>query len=448
MLIGAQFVKKFVNHRSGSVGTLLAFMFPIVTMASLFAVDHVVVTQKQVSLQRAVDAAALTTVKGLRFVREGTVAHTTDEGGQQSNTTLSAIADSVVRNHLLSDETLGLLETSALRTDEDSVSVDATHTVETPFGSLTGLGDTTIQASAEAQLYGARNICIMALGDDQKVGVNFEQSARIEAGDCGIYSNSMAVASVNTIDSSYIESTFVCAAGGHTGGKSNVSTEVLTDCPQVSDPLASRPMPNAPFQCDHKWLVLGSEENRVLEPGHYCGGLIIEGDADIEMKPGIYFISGGKFIVKDRARVLGENVSVIMNDITGSIYFNDDASVTLSAPVDGPMAGIVIASHSRCGAKTLTSAFMKIIGEDCHQRVFEIKSAKVSSLLGTIYVPEDRFIVNTTMPVSEQAAFTIILARYVQGQRSPTLVLNTDYAATDVPVPDGFIGAEGSRLVN
>ena len=427
--------KDFSKKRNGSVGIMAGLIFPVVSVASLFALDHLTVTKQQASLQNAVDEAALTAVRGLRFVRKGTVAEIADE---QSQSTLSSIADSVVRNITEKNNVTGELKTSATRSDSDTVDVTAKLLVKTPFGSLTGLGGTVIQASAQAQLFGARNICVIALGDDDQIGINIEHSARIKSGNCGIYSNSTSVSSVNAQDSSLIDAPFICAAGGYTGGDSNTSSTVVTDCPQVTDPLASRPLPETPLTCDHESLVFINDEASVtLEPGHYCGGLIIQDQANVQLNPGTYIISGGQLLVKDDATLFGENVAILMDDAQGSIYFNDDALVNLSAPETGPMAGIVIASRSICDEDN----------DDCHFRTFEIKSAQVSSLLGTIYVPEDRFIINTTMPISEEAAFTIILSRYLQGQQSPQLVLNTDYGATDVPVPDGFIGSEGSRLV-
>jgi len=441
MPVGARAVMEFSSlkerfraHQKGSVAVMSGLVFSVVSAASLFAIDHVMVTQKQVSLQSAVDQAALTTVRGLRFVRDSSATAKTAQG-EQPDHVLTSTADAVIRNLLEKEDVK--LETNASRTEKDSVRIVATLAVETPFGSITGLGGVPISAEAEAQLYGARNICVMALGDGDQVGINLENQAQIKAGDCGLYSNSKAVSSVNALGDSFIDSSFVCAAGGYTGTKSNVSSTVLTDCPQVEDPLKSRPLPDAPTACtytDQKTIGNGAVET--LYPGHYCGGLSIEGDAVVEMKEGDYHISGGLFIVQHNAQLTGNGVSIIMEDQAGNIFFNDNAKVTLSAPTDGLMAGIVIASRSVCG------------GSDCHFRLFEIKSTQVSSLLGTIYIPEDRFIIKTNTPISEEAAFTIILSRYVQGQSSPTLVLNTDYEATDVPVPDGFAGSEGSRLIN
>lgn len=417
----------FRANQKGSIALSVGLVFSIISTVSLFAIDHATVTKKRAALQSAVDQAALTTVRGLRFVRETSKSRTGTD-------VLSSTADAIIRSVM--EDTSDDLSTDASRTEEDAVRVVATLVVDTPFGGITGLGGSEITVEAEAQLYGGRNICVMALGSGYQVGINLENEAKIKAGDCGLYSNSEAVSSVNALGKSYIDSSFVCAAGGYTGTKSNVSSAVLTDCPQVEDPLKSRPLPDAPTTCSYieqKTVKNGTVET--LKPGHYCGGLTIEGNAVVKMTAGDYHISGGMFIVQHDAQLTGEGVAIIMEDKSGNIFFNDNAKVSLSAQTEGLMAGIVIASRSVCG------------GSDCHARLFEIKSKKVSSLLGTIYIPEDRFIIKTNTPISEEAAFTIILSRYIQGQSSPTLVLNTDYHETDVPVPAGLAGSKGSRLV-
>jgi len=394
----ASLLKKFRAQRCGSVSLMAGLVFPVVSVASLFALDHMAITKQQANLQNAVDEAALTTVRGLRFVREGTVAQTVET--DQRETTLSSIADAVVRNLVTKNGVLGDLKTTATRTDQDSVDVAATLFVETPFGSLTGLGGKAITASAQAQLYGARNICVIALGTDNQVGINVEQSARIKSGNCGIYSNSTSVSSVNARDSSLIDAPFICAAGGYTGGVSNTSSAVVTDCPQVTDPLAARPLPETPATCDYSYANFTEDEDITLEPGHYCGGLIISGDAEVQMNPGVYVISDGPLLVQNEAELVGESVAILMDDEKGSIYFNDNALVNLSAPVTGPMAGIVISSRKVCG------------GTDCHLRTFEIKSAQVSSLLGTIYVPEDRCLHHHSIPLSARSTIPSIGAQH------------------------------------
>ncbi len=81
-----------------------------------------------------------------------------------------------------------------------------------------------------------------------------------------------------------------------------------------------------------------------------------------------------------------------------------------------------------------------LIAEDRRNPVgnaFEIYSNNARNLLGTIYLPQGRLHVAANNPVSDQAAYTIIVARRFTLSEGPTMVLNTNYGATDIPVPQG-----------
>ncbi len=68
---------------------------------------------------------------------------------------------------------------------------------------------------------------------------------------------------------------------------------------------------------------------------------------------------------------------------------------------------------------------------------FEIYSNNARNLLGTIYLPQGRLYVAANNPVSDQSAYTIVVARRFTLSEGPTMVLNTNYGATDIPVPNG-----------
>jgi hypothetical protein len=74
-----------------------------------------------------------------------------------------------------------------------------------------------------------------------------------------------------------------------------------------------------------------------------------------------------------------------------------------------------------------------------------ILSSNARQLLGTIYLPRGQLKIASIMPVADKSAYTAIVARTLQMSGSPTLVLNADYAGTDVPVPAG-LGAIGGEV--
>jgi hypothetical protein len=56
-------------------------------------------------------------------------------------------------------------------------------------------------------------------------------------------------------------------------------------------------------------------------------------------------------------------------------------------------------------------------------------------LLGTIYLPQGMLYVGANSPVADLSAYTIVVAGQFSLSAGPTMVLNSNYGATTVPVP-------------
>ena len=50
--------------------------------------------------------------------------------------------------------------------------------------------------------------------------------------------------------------------------------------------------------------------------------------------------------------------------------------------------------------------------------------------------------VGSNKPVADQSAYTVVAARQIRVDAGPNLVLNSNYGATDIPVPTG-VGPTG-----
>ena len=416
-------LRAFASATDGTVMAMTAIILPTLAGATLFAVDTLSVTQQVAALQRAADRSALAAARELRFVTSGR---------DDVDKTLTAIAHGYALESLHG----GDLATVAGMEDDTIVTVELALTVNTPFGTLFG-GDRTLTARAKAELFTARNICVISTEiADMFPGIALENHAEIRAGTCGIYSNSPGAESIRVENSARIDAPFICSAGGYRGGERSFSTGVITDCPQVTDPLHGRALPPV-AQCDAtlpRRIEGGDSVN--LEPGTYCGGLTIRDNADVWFAPGVYVFRDGPLVIEGEAVVAGENVGLFFDDAPSYFEFRGNADIALSAPETGPMAGILVSARSLCEKS------------DCWSpRQFTITSAKVRSLLGTINLPQDDLLIDTTMPVSEDAAFTILIIDNLVMKQSTWLVLNTDYAATSVPVPQGFAGPTSTRLV-
>ena len=176
-----------------------------------------------------------------------------------------------------------------------------------------------------------------------------------------------------------------------------------------------------------------STATQSISPGHYCNGLEIKDTAEVTAEPGIYIISGGPLRVKDTASLKGEGVAFYFADDDATFEFKNKAVVELSGPTEGPMAGLLFVESA--SAKS---------GRD-----FKISSGSVRKLIGTIYLPKGKFkatgdddgiVPLPTDPlkvVGNSSTYTIIVANEIELD-GVNLVINADYAASDVPVPLGL----------
>jgi len=74
-----------------------------------------------------------------------------------------------------------------------------------------------------------------------------------------------------------------------------------------------------------------------------------------------------------------------------------------------------------------------------------ILSDNAHSLLGTIYMPKARLIIDADRPIADKSAYTVLVVEQLSLYSGPDLILNSDYTATDVPVPMG-LGPYGAKV--
>ena len=166
------------------------------------------------------------------------------------------------------------------------------------------------------------------------------------------------------------------------------------------------------------------DEIRTLSPGVYCNGLKISGDAQVTFNPGVYVIKDAKFHVQDTAQITGTNVGFYLADDNVLFEFTEETSIELTAPKDGPLAGILFFDSRSANPG----------------RKHRINSNNARKLIGTFYLPQSTLLVDAKAPVADESAFTVIIARSVELLEKPSLVLNSDYSLTDIPAPTGLTG--------
>ena len=166
-----------------------------------------------------------------------------------------------------------------------------------------------------------------------------------------------------------------------------------------------------------------------IPAGNHCGGIEAKGTARIVLEPGDHFFLQGDLVIDEDARLEGQDV-VAFFDQASRFQFKAGARVTLDGRKTGPFAGMVLGA-------------MRDNRQD-----FVVSADHVESLLGVIYVPSARLIVEGSAEVARDSAWTVIVAKEVQLKGEPSLFINANYELSDVPVPEGVGPRAGdSRLV-
>ena len=260
-------------------------------------------------------------------------------------------------------------------------------------------------------------LCVLSLDPDRGSAIQGFRVASIDAPECAVQANSTAPDAIDLDLLSTVKAHSICSGGGVEGPGSAYQPEAQTDCPVIEDPIEDHVLP-AVGGCDYNNLVVILP--RRIRPGHYCGGLRLGPTALVTADPGEYIISGGPLALGPASSLVGEGVSFRFVDEDAKFSFGLGSIVRLSAPTEGPMAGYLFFQDP--GA-----------AEDVE---FLIATDLATKLLGTIYLPGGTLKIDVIGLVAAQSAYTVVVADRID-VNGAHLVINSDYGATDVPVPSG-----------
>lgn len=420
-------MRRLLRARDGNIALTTALALPVVLALAGAAVDFTRYHASKTALQEFADTLAL---KGARELTLSSVS--------ESNIESSVV--SAARGGLASDLKIGAFDIAVVA-DRAESTVTVTLTQAAPRTLLlaeVAPYNETLRVEASAAARGGNNVCVVALQPDGDA-INMTDFATVSARSCAILSNSTSSAALVARKQSLVEADLICSAGGYDGATANFSPKApMTDCPAYADPLAARtPPPVGPCTyTNYRVGFLNVQPGQGvaplittrLSPGVYCGGLRIDDLAEVDFDPGAYVVKDGPLLVGKHSILAGDNVGFYFVGDLATFRFDKDAKIDLSAPKDGPMAGVLFFEDRAAPAG----------------RNFEILSEDARRLIGTIYLSRANLVVDTQKPVADQSAYTAIVARRIEMKGKPTLVLNADYDMTDVPVPSGLgpVGAE------
>lgn len=410
-------LKRLLLNSSGTTLVTFALVLPVLLGMVGMGVDFGTLSMKRSTLQAVGDAAALAGAKEL---------------------SLASATDSSIKASALAYLNAQLTSGNASATGEilvdrskGNVTVKVTEVWAPFFAHFLSSDITPVVTTSTASLAGETKVCILSLASSGPLGFSMLESAHVLANGCGIYSNSTDKNSIYLGGSSTVKATLLCSSGGIYNKGGSTDATVLTDCPPVSDPLASRAPPTV-GACTYTNTTISSG-NVALNPGVYCGGLKIDKTAVVTFKPGTYIIKDGLFLVRNTASISGTDVAFYFTGTTALMWFLEDATIDLSGAETGPLAGLLFFDDPKA------KSFL---------RIHTISSTHAHTLTGTIYLPHAALLVNPYGNVGEDSAYTAIVAEHIAVEKGPNLVLNSDYSATPVPVPEGIRSTTSVVLSN
>ncbi|GJD96251.1 TadE/TadG family type IV pilus assembly protein [Methylobacterium iners] len=440
-----QRIRELGRDRGGNVLLIFGLGLPVLMGLTSAALEYGSLVKRRTELQRAADGGSIAGVNQFKL------ANTDDAAAIRAAIAMAQgqAQASTDRRPQVEAEVLG---------NHSSVKVTVRESVPLAFGKLLNVPQVELVVHSTAKLAGTTRLCLLALEPAAKKAFSAEQYARIAAPDCSIYSNSTSQESISGGEGAVVTALTTCSAGGYRGTSANFTPPPATGCPTLKDPLADRPAPsvgpcvvldaainaNAADATKPVKIVRGTY---TLNPGTYCNGLEITDGATVTLRPGVYVVKNGPLVVKRRGSMAGENVGFYFTGDRGGLLFDKDSTVSLTAPKDGEMASLLFFEERLVSSPAAPPEPDDSTGPKPPQppapetntpvRQYRIISDNARTLLGTIYLPAGRLIVDSKKPVADQSAYTVVVARLVNLYEGPNLILNARYGSSDVPVPDG-----------
>ena len=405
----------YLRSTGGTTAVMFAVTMPALMAAVGVASDFAVFNMKRTSLQNAADQAAIASAKELALT-------TSTSSAQQEVASAYVLAN-------LGEEGANVKTTVSVSDNQTDVTVRLEETWTPFFAHFIGAKIMPVVVSAKASLQGESKICVLAVSSSGIGAVSMVHDSSIVAKSCSVYSNSTNSKGIYLGDSAKIDANLVCSAGGVQNNSGSATHNVTSDCPQIPDPLATRPVPKFGSCNFNKYAV--STGSVTLKPGVYCGGIKITGNARVTFSPGDYIIKDGMFLVSSKSLAKGKDVGFFLTGSLAWISFMGDAEIDFSGREKGDLAGMLFFEDPK------SSLF----------RIHNISASMAHTLTGTIYLPRGTLLVDPNSEVGAKSAYTAIIVQKLVVQNGPNLVLNSNYSATTVPVPEGIVTSSQVVLV-
>lgn len=182
---------------------------------------------------------------------------------------------------------------------------------------------------APSVTFAVTGACILSL-ETADTGISISGTASINVA-CPVQANSTSAESISQEGNSSVVASEIRVFGG-ASGTNYTPTPVLV--PMVApDPFVFF-TPPAAGSCISKVKIVN--DTTTLNPGTYCGGVLISGGSNVTLNPGTYIFKGGDLTISGNSIVTGTGVSLYFTTdgkkFAGFDVSGDKTTVNLTSP--------------------------------------------------------------------------------------------------------------------
>lgn len=332
------FRQSFAHDIRGSIIIIAGMVFPLLVGAMALGTEAGFWYLSQRKLQQTADLVAFAGVVQLRSGRKGSQ--------------LQAVAlDIAERNGLQPGNDVLTVNNPPLTGPRQgsgkAVEVTIVRTQKRYFTLIYSSDPVEISSRAVAEYVQGSNACLLSLDPTAGGAVTVSGSSEVVFEGCDVATNSNDAQAFQMSGGSVQLSTgCVHSVGGvetTTGLTLTSCSTPRTEVPVVVDPYSDVEDPEVVGNCANGNL---SNVNVTPDTGHplgvaskhFCGGMALTGS--VNFAPGLYIVDGGVFKINANALVTGTGVTFFLTG-GASLSYNGGATINLSAPTSGPLAGLL-----------------------------------------------------------------------------------------------------------
>lgn len=388
-----------LNDRRGGTAIIFALAAPALALLACGAIDLAAVNADRGAMQDTADSTALAMAKQLSV---STAAGISARAQTYAVAQLGQIATSDA-----------VTVTATIGANNGSVTVAISGHRNSFFGNLLPPGGWTMNTQATAATLGELPLCVLSTGAAGADNILVQNSSVMTARGCLVQSNQNIAA-----DSGASLTAGLAQAVGTASGP--ITPNPQTGAPAIADPFASLPINPPPLGLLSCLLDVTYDVGVTpLPPGTQCGNITVRNGATVQLSSGGTYYFTGQLNMRDNSTLVGSNV-VLIFDSAASFNFADSSTIDLTGARSGNYAGFVIVT-TRDNTNTFT-----------------ISSNSARRLEGAVYIPSGALqVTGTNNSVASQSAWTVVVAKSLQLEGSPNLVINANYSSSNVPVPAG-----------